>query len=87
MLESAPGESWGVKFDPTSGSSHIAIGGGVSRAVHVYDVGEGEKKKSLELPETTADAAKTAPRRVWRTLRTVNASRAGSRTVPWRYLT
>ena len=58
VLESAPGESWGVKFDPTSGSSHIAIGGGVSRAVHVYDVEKGEKKKSLELPETTADAAK-----------------------------
>jgi len=58
VLESAPGESWGVKFDPTSGSNLVAIGGGVSRAVHVYDVNKGEKKKSLELPETTADAAK-----------------------------
>jgi WD repeat-containing protein 61 len=57
-LESAPAESWGVKFDPAKGSTLLAIGGGVSQCVHVYDVRDGEKKKSLELPATTAEKPK-----------------------------
>jgi WD repeat-containing protein 61 len=60
VLESGPGESWGVKFDPIEGSSLIAIAGGTSQSVHLYDVNDGSKKKSFELPATTEEKPKNS---------------------------
>ena len=57
-VESAPGESWGVKFDPTPGSTLLAIGGGTSQSVRVHDARDGERKQTLELPATTAETPK-----------------------------
>jgi WD repeat-containing protein 61 len=63
VLESAPGESWGVKFDPSGATTAtssvlIAVGGGVSSSVRLYDAMDGTKKQTLEVPGTTADKPK-----------------------------
>ena len=57
-LESAPAESWGVAFDPSSGSANLAVAGGVSQRVNVHDARTGEKKQTMELPATTAETPK-----------------------------
>ena len=54
-IEGAPGESWGVKFDPSDASTLLAIGGGTSQSVRVHDASDGTRKQTLELPATTAE--------------------------------
>jgi len=54
-LESGPAESWGVAFDPNEGSSLLAVAGGVAQCVNVYNVRDGSKKSTLELPATTTE--------------------------------
>lgn len=54
-LESGPAESWGVAFDPNEGSSLLAVAGGVAQCVNVYNVRDGSKKSTLEVPATTTE--------------------------------